>query len=102
MTAEAQPPEGEGSAALAPSVPRFYVNAAKAHGGPYDVTLDFGQRVAAEEIEWQVRISMSWEHLVSMIAAFQRVADEYQTKVGQLPDVDSAVGEQPQAAEISQ
>jgi len=66
---------------------RIYANTMGAHGGAYDVTLDFGFRLDDQPPEWGVRVSMSWEHVSSMIAALQRMVEDYQAKVGAIPDM---------------
>ncbi len=78
--------------AMADPIQRLYANAMRVHGGPYDVIMDFGERVPGqEEPEWGVRLSMSWEHAVSMVAAIQRVVDEYQETVGKVRDMEQVI-----------
>jgi hypothetical protein len=68
---------------------RYYSNTVQAHSGPYDLTLDFGQTVVASEVEYDVRVSMSWEHAVSLVLVLQRLIENYQEQLGPLPDITS-------------
>jgi hypothetical protein len=59
-----------------------------ARSGPYDVTLDFGQRVGADGVpEYEVRVSMSWEHAQSLLNILETLIDRFEETVGPLPDV---------------
>jgi hypothetical protein len=59
-----------------------------AHGGPFDLTLEFGYRLEPDlEPESQVRVTMSWEHALAMIKALGPLVDSYQEQVGPLPDL---------------
>jgi Protein of unknown function (DUF3467) len=82
-------------------VPRYYVNAMGARGGPYDLALDFGQRVGADETEWQVRIVMSWEHARSMVDALQDVISKYEAELGEVRQVEEALQAQAEQSEKS-
>lgn len=72
---------------------RFYTNAMKAHGGPFDVMLTFGISQLGSDakpgerpnIEEVARLSMSWGHLKSMIPLLARLVAEYESKVGEIP-----------------
>jgi hypothetical protein len=69
-----------------------YANVMKIAGGPFDVTLVFGQQdhtagrqpgqTPASEV---ARIAMSWAHLKSMIPLLARVVADYETEVGEIP-----------------
>ncbi len=68
--------------------PRVHSNAMAAHGGPFDLTLDFGYRAdPGEEPEVQARITMSWEHALAMVKAIQALVDGYEQQVGPLRDL---------------
>jgi hypothetical protein len=70
-------------------VVRVHANAMAAHGGPYDLTLDFGYRaVPTDEPEVQARVTMSWEHAAAVVKALQGMVDNYQQQVGPLPDLE--------------
>jgi Protein of unknown function (DUF3467) len=71
-------------------IPRFYANAMAIHGGPYDVALDFGQRVGAEDPDWQFRILTNWEHAKAMAEALSRVIEQYEADLGVVRDVEEA------------
>jgi hypothetical protein len=78
-------------------VSRVHANALAASGGPFDVALDFGynppeagQDPSMELVEWQVRIMMSWEHLASMLPLLQTLVEQYEERVGPIPDVAKA------------
>jgi hypothetical protein len=73
------------------SMQRVYANALAVHAGPYDVALDFGQRIDEEEPEYSLRVAMSWEHAVSMVLVLQRLIAQYQDKLGSLPDIAKAL-----------
>ncbi len=71
------------------SFPRFHVNAMRAWGGPFDITLDFGYRADPEiEPATQVRISMSWEHVAATVKLLQAFIDEYEQQAGKIPDLE--------------
>lgn len=74
-----------------PQPPRVHTNAMAAVGGPFDVTLDFGYRAnPADEPEVAVRVTMSWEHVLSMVKALQVMVDSYEQQIGgKLRDLDS-------------
>lgn len=56
-----------------------------AHGGPFDVTLDFGHRVEqTDEPTFEVRVAMSWEHAISMVAVLQAQIEQYESQVPSL------------------
>jgi hypothetical protein len=70
-------------------VPRVHTNAMQAHGGPFDLTLDFGYRATPdEEPEIQVRVTMSWEHALATVKALHVMVDGYQDQIGRLPDLE--------------
>lgn len=73
-------------------LPRVHSNAMSATGGPFDVALDFGYRPAGDklDIEWQVRVTMSWEHLATMLPHLQQLVQQFEESVGALPDVAKA------------
>ncbi len=59
-----------------------------AHGGPFDVTLDFGFRAEADaEPDPQIQVTMSWEHALAMLKSLQTLVDGYQAEVGLIPDL---------------
>jgi hypothetical protein len=60
-----------------------------AHGGPFDVLLDFAQRTPDDTGDPQpdVRIAMSWEHLSTVIPILERLLESYKREMGALPDV---------------
>jgi hypothetical protein len=71
-------------------VPRVHANAMAAHGGPFDITLDYGYRADPnDEPEIQVRVTMSWEHAAAMVKALRHMVDNYESQVGKLPDLES-------------
>lgn len=56
-----------------------------AHGGPYDVTLDFGFRPDQEtEPVYDARVSMSWEHAMSVVKILERLIREYEKQIPSL------------------
>lgn len=56
-----------------------------ANGGPYDVTLSFGYRVDhADEPTYEVRVAMSWEHAMTMVAVMQGQIEQYESQVPSL------------------
>jgi LmbE family N-acetylglucosaminyl deacetylase len=59
-----------------------------AHGGPFDITLDFGYRIADGDPDVQVRLTMSWEHVLAMVKALQKMVDTYEKQTGPLPDLE--------------
>lgn len=68
--------------------PRIHTNAMSAQGGPFDVTLDFGYRAApTDDPEVGVRVTMSWEHALSVAKALQELVDGYAKQVGPIPDL---------------
>lgn len=76
-----------------PSAPieHVYANVMAAHGSAFDIALDFGHRVKDEPPEFAVRVSMSWEHAVSMVTVLQNLIEHYQGEVGAVPDVEKAL-----------
>lgn len=70
------------------TVPHFYVNAMGAEGGAYDVTIHFGQRIGARDVEWHARVTMSWEHARATVEALSRVVDEYQGAMGEIRKIE--------------
>jgi len=69
--------------------PRVHANAMAAHGGPFDIALDFGYRAEPDEdAEVQVRVTMSWEHASAMVKVLKTLVDGYESQVGQLPDLE--------------
>ena len=63
-------------------IQRFHANAMQAHGGPYDVTFDFGYRLEQkDEPTYEVRISMSWEHAAAINVLIQRLLEDYERQV---------------------
>lgn len=71
--------------------PKVYTNLVRIHGGAYDVTIDFQQQPPGEEGkpppqgETQVRVSMSWSHLKSMIPLMVKLVAEYEKGYGTIP-----------------
>jgi hypothetical protein len=77
------------SEAAGDAFPRVHANAMAAHGGPFDISLDFGYRAEPEDdAEVQVRVTMSWEHASAMVKVLQSLVDGYQEQVGQLPNLE--------------
>jgi len=69
-------------------VPTFYVNAVTAHGGPFDLTLDFGYRPGGETYDTQVRLAMSWEHTKLLSEMLGQAVKQYEEKVNsEVPSV---------------
>ena len=95
------PVEGESATGGVQPAQHVHCNAMQAHGGPFDLTLDFGYRVRPDDDPTVVaRVSMSWEHVVSMLKVLQGVVDGYQRQVGPIPDLlalGSATGENEEA-----
>lgn len=71
----------------------LYANSMGIAGGPFDVTLIFGQQdnaarspatpiPASTEL---VRISMSWAHAKSIIPLLARVVAQYEQELGEIP-----------------
>ncbi len=59
-----------------------------AHGGPFDLTLEFAYRRRAEdEPEPQIYVTMSWERVLAMLKSLQVLVDGYQAEVGPIPDL---------------
>jgi hypothetical protein len=55
------------------------------HGGPYDVTLDFGFRPDQDtDPTYEARISMSWEHAMSVVRILERMINEYEKQIPSL------------------
>lgn len=53
------------------------------------MTLDFGYRADPEiEPATQVRLSMSWEHVSSMVKVLQSIVEGYEDQAGKLPDLE--------------
>jgi hypothetical protein len=77
------------NAAVAPV--QLYSNALAAKGAPYDITLVFGRRTGVGDVDWQAEVTMSWEHARSMLVALEKVVKEYETKMGEIRDIDSVV-----------
>lgn len=72
------------------SIQKVYANAVAAIGSPYDVTLDFGQKVGEADPDFAVRIAMSWEHALSLMKLLQRLIEDFEGKAGTVPDVQRA------------
>ena len=69
--------------------PRVHANAMAAHGGPFDLTLDFAYRAKPDdEPDLQVRVTMSWEHAAVMVKALHGMVDNYEEQVGKIPDLE--------------
>jgi hypothetical protein len=70
-------------------VPRVHANAMAAHGGPFDLTLDFAYRARPEDDpDVQVRVTMSWEHAAIMVKALRGMVENYEEQVGPIPDLE--------------
>jgi len=66
----------------------------QAHGGPYDLALDFGYRPGQEEDPaYEVRISMSWEHAAAITSILQRLIDDYERQVPSISAIRDKVAE---------
>lgn len=71
-----------------------------AHGGAYDLTLDFGYRADdQEEPVIESRVSMSWEHAVSMVVILERLIEQYESQVPSVGAIRTKLAEAEAAAE---
>jgi hypothetical protein len=74
-----------------------------AHGGPFDVTLDFGFRATQEdEPNWEARITMSWEHAISVVRILERVIRDYERQVPSLATIRVKLAEAEQEETTAQ
>lgn len=89
MSGAEEIPTTQASVSSEAVIPRFHANAVSVGGGPFDVALDFGYRPTGDkpDAEWQVRVTMSWEHLSSLVPLLQKLVDQYESEVGPLPNV---------------
>lgn len=73
-------------------VARTYFNALAIRGGPYDVSLDLGQRGEGDEqdVLWQLHLVTNWEHLKSVATALAQVVESYEAEMGEVRDVEGA------------
>ena len=95
----------QGGRTLSSPIPpaRVYTNVMAAHGGPFDVTLDFGYRAGKDpNPEFDVRVSMSWEHAVSMVAILQRLIEQYESQVESLSVLRTRAADAIAEAEMAQ
>jgi hypothetical protein len=91
-------------------VPRLYVNSVVIRGGAFDVTLDLGHSVSPalpgqppEAPKWLARVSMSWEHAVTLTRFLENAIKQYEDQAGSLPDMEKIRMQQAQAqAQVEQ
>jgi hypothetical protein len=68
-----------------------YANALTISGGPFDLTLVFGQQDApipaepSSPVRETVRVTMSWGHAKSMIPLLAKIVSEYEQRFGEIP-----------------
>jgi hypothetical protein len=68
-----------------------YANVVAVNGGPFDVSLTFGEqnysRRLPEGVETHalVKVSMSWAHLKSMVPLLAKVVAGYEEQFGEIP-----------------
>jgi hypothetical protein len=73
---------------------RVHSNVVAVHGGAYDLTLDFGYRPDdREDPIFESRVSMSWEHAISMVAILERMIDQYEAQIPSLAAVRTKLAE---------
>lgn len=70
---------------------QVYSNAVVATGGPFDIAIDFGVRAGDEPIQGVVRVTMSYEHLASMLSVLDGLLKQYTETFGELPNPDVPV-----------
>lgn len=64
----------------------IYINALNAEATAFDVALDMGYRLRQDEVpDPSVRVVMSWEHAKLLVIALQRLIDDFETKVAEIP-----------------
>lgn len=68
-------------------VPLVYANVMAASAGAIDLSLDFGYRGPAAEVEVAVRVVMAWEHAALMHEIIGQLLERYQEDVGEIRDV---------------
>jgi hypothetical protein len=61
--------------------------------------MDFGSRVNEEEPEYEIRVMMSWAHMKLMVAVLQQQIENYESQLGQLPELAVGGGAPPEAEE---
>jgi Protein of unknown function (DUF3467) len=70
-----------------------YANVAGIRGGAFDLALEFGHAIppgANEDPQppsWIVRVAMSWEHARALYGLLGENLEEYEKRVGQIPDI---------------
>jgi Protein of unknown function (DUF3467) len=85
--------DGPGADKRLQEAPPLYANAMQAHAGVFDVVLDFGFQLGDRPgvpPESVARIATSWEHIAAMTKALSAMLDQYQQRLGPLPDVERA------------
>lgn len=78
---------------------QHYANVMAAKGGPYDLTIVFGRRAGSTGPEWDTEVTMSWEHARSMVTAVEQLIKDYEAKMGDIRDIETAVEAEQAAAE---
>jgi hypothetical protein len=60
----------------------------QAHGGAFDIAMDFGYRATSDQDPiYDVRVTMSWEHLKLMLGVLQGQIAQYEEQVGTIPNL---------------
>lgn len=91
--------ENEGATTSSESIQRFHANVVQAHGGPFDLTLDFGYRPnPATDPEFEARITMSWEHAVALAVILGKLIEQYESQVESLSALRAQTEAQTQVA----
>lgn len=66
----------------------------QAHGGAYDIALDFGYRADQDvDPDYKVRVSMSWEHAASIVTILQRLVEDYERQVPSISAIREKMAE---------
>jgi len=80
-------------------IQHIHANAMQAHGGPYDLALDFGYRADQDaDPDYRVRVSMSWEHAASIVSILQRLIEDYERQVPSISAIRDKMVEAQEAA----
>lgn len=83
-----QPSRPTTDVVISDAAPRIHTNAMAAVGGPFDLTMEFGYRAHPDkDPEAQVVVTTSWEHAREMAIALTRMVEQYEKKVGKLPQL---------------
>ncbi len=73
-------------------LPLVYVNAMSLSGSPIDVALDLGYRGPNGEINYAVRVAMTWEHAALMNDLLGQALDRYRSDSGDIRDIQKMAG----------